>query len=60
MSSTDLALLVFRGVIGAVFLAHGSNHVFGGGRLRDAAQWFAVSVCGPATRMPWSPAVLRS
>ncbi|MDH6522858.1 putative oxidoreductase [Streptomyces sp. SAI-135] len=41
MSSTDLALLALRGVIGGVFLAHGLNHILGGGRLRGTAGWFA-------------------
>lgn len=56
MSSTDLAPLVFRGVIGAVFLAHGLNHVFGGGRLRGTAEWFA----GLGVRPGYAHAVLAS
>ncbi|MGC0211680.1 DoxX family protein [Streptomyces levis] len=56
MSSTDLALLVFRGVIGAVFRAHGLNHVFGGGRLRGTAEWFA----GLGVRPGYAHAVLAS
>ncbi|PSM39042.1 DoxX family protein [Streptomyces dioscori] len=40
MSSTDAALLVLRGAVGAVFLAHGLNHLLGGGRLRGTAGWF--------------------
>jgi putative oxidoreductase len=36
----DLALLVFRCGIGAVMLAHGVNHIWGGGRIGGTARWF--------------------
>ena len=38
--AVDLALLAFRCAIGAVFLAHGINHVFRGGKLAGTARWF--------------------
>jgi uncharacterized membrane protein YphA (DoxX/SURF4 family) len=31
--AASLALLVFRIALGVVFLAHGWNHVFGGGKI---------------------------
>lgn len=43
MDDTDainLALLVFRCGIGAVMLAHGINHIFGGGKIEGTAKWF--------------------
>ena len=43
MSDTDaidLALLIFRCGIGAVMLAHGVNHVVGGGKIGGTAGWF--------------------
>jgi putative oxidoreductase len=36
----DLALLIFRCGIGAVMLAHGVNHVIGGGKIDGTAGWF--------------------
>ena len=36
----NLALLVFRCAVGAVFLAHGINHIFGGGKIAGTARWF--------------------
>ena len=33
--AVDLALLVFRVAIGAVFIAHGVNHIIGGGKMRQ-------------------------
>jgi putative oxidoreductase len=37
---TNLALLVLRGSIGAIILAHGLNKFFGGGRIAGTAKWF--------------------
>jgi putative oxidoreductase len=39
-SSVDLALLIFRCGIGSVMLAHGINHVIGGGKIGGTASWF--------------------
>jgi putative oxidoreductase len=36
----DLALLVFRAVVGFVFLAHGWNHIFRGGKIAGTGRWF--------------------
>ncbi len=36
----DLALLIFRCGIGGVMLAHGINHVIGGGKIAGTAAWF--------------------
>jgi putative oxidoreductase len=36
----DLALTIFRCGIGAVMLAHGINHVIGGGKIDGTARWF--------------------
>jgi putative oxidoreductase len=38
--SGDLALVAFRVTIGIVLLAHGYNHVLGGGRIAGTAKWF--------------------
>jgi len=39
-SAIDLALLLFRSAVGAVMLAHGINHIIGGGRIPGVAGWF--------------------
>lgn len=36
----DLALTIFRCGIGAVMLAHGINHIYGGGKITGTAGWF--------------------
>jgi putative oxidoreductase len=37
----DIAALLLRLVVGGTLIAHGWNHVFGGGRLPGTARWFA-------------------
>lgn len=39
-TAIDLALLVFRSAVGAVMLAHGINHIVGGGRIPGVSAWF--------------------
>jgi putative oxidoreductase len=36
----DLVLLVFRCTVGFVFLAHGYNHIFRGGKIAGTGRWF--------------------
>lgn len=36
----DFTLLVFRCGIGAIMLAHGINHIIGGGKIAGTAGWF--------------------
>lgn len=36
----DLALLLLRLGVGAVMLAHGIRHIFGGGKIAGTARWF--------------------
>lgn len=39
-SAVDVALLVFRVGLGGVMIAHGWNHIWGGGRIDGTAGWF--------------------
>ena len=41
MEGEDLAALLLRAIAGVVLVAHGWNHVFGGGKLAGTARWFA-------------------
>lgn len=41
MDGTDIAALLLRLVVGGTLIAHGWNHMFGGGRLPGTAGWFA-------------------
>ncbi len=49
----DLALLVFRCAVGAVMLAHGINHVFGGGKIAGTAKWFESMGMRPPLVHAW-------
>jgi putative oxidoreductase len=40
LDAVDLALLILRVALGTVFIAHGYNHVFGGGKIAGTARWF--------------------
>ncbi len=53
----DLALLVFRCGIGAVMLAHGINHVWGGGKIEGTARWFGSMGMKPARFHAWLASV---
>jgi len=44
----DLALLILRVVLGAIFVLHGWNHGFGAGGLDGTARWFAGLGLRPA------------
>lgn len=51
--SLDLALLVLRTVIGIVMLAHGVNHIIGGGKIEGTARWFASLGMKPGIVHAW-------
>ncbi len=40
MTNVDLASLILRLAVGGTIMAHGWNHIFGGGRLPGTARWF--------------------
>jgi putative oxidoreductase len=51
--AVDLALLALRCVVGAVMLAHGINHVIGGGRIAGTARWFHSLGMRPGLLHAW-------
>jgi len=54
MGPTDGALLLVRVAVGVIFIVHGLNHAFGGGKLAGTARWFA----GLGMRLPKMQAVM--
>lgn len=55
VDAVNLALLVFRCGIGAVMLAHGTNHIWSGGKLviDGTAGWFESMGMRPALAQAW-------
>lgn len=53
----DLALLVLRCGVGAVMLAHGINHIFGGGKIAGTAGWFGSMGMRPPKLQAWLASV---
>ena len=49
----DLALLLFRCGLGAVMLAHGWNHIYGGGKIEGTAKWFGSMGMRPPLVQAW-------
>jgi putative oxidoreductase len=41
MAEIDIASVILRAAVGITMLAHGWNHVYGGGKLPGTARWFA-------------------
>jgi putative oxidoreductase len=52
--AADFSLLVFRLALATVFLAHGYNHIFGGGKIAGTARWFSSLGMRPGIVHAWS------
>jgi putative oxidoreductase len=53
VDAINLALLVLRCGLGAVMLAHGINHIFGGGKIAGTARWFESLGMKPGKLHAW-------
>jgi putative oxidoreductase len=51
--AANLALLALRVVVGVVVLAHGINHIVGGGRIAGTGRWFASLGMRPGIVHAW-------
>lgn len=52
-NAIDLALLLIRACMGGIMLAHGINHVFGGGKIEGTASWFGSMGMRPPLVHAW-------
>jgi putative oxidoreductase len=57
--AVNLALLLFRVTIGVVFLAHGVNHIVGGGRIAGTARWFESLGMRPGRLHAWTASIVE-
>lgn len=55
--STSLGLLVLRCIVGFVMVAHGYNHIFGGGKIKGTAGWFESLGMKPGIVHAWAASV---
>ncbi|MGQ0434385.1 MAG: DoxX family protein [Microthrixaceae bacterium] len=59
LDAINLVLLVFRCALGAVMLAHGINHIFGGGKIAGTARWFASLGMKPGILHAWLASLME-
>ncbi len=52
--SADFALLILRLGLAGVFLAHGINHIYGGGKIPGTARWFESLGMKPGILHAWT------
>lgn len=53
VTALNFALLLLRWVIGGVMVAHGYNHIFGGGKIKGTAGWFESLGMKPGMLHAW-------
>jgi putative oxidoreductase len=53
-SAINLGLLLLRLAVGVVFIAHGWNHIFGGGKIAGTARWFHGLGMRPGILHAWT------
>jgi putative oxidoreductase len=53
IDAINYALLVLRVATGAVMLAHGINHIFGGGKIAGTGRWFESLGLKPGRLHAW-------
>jgi putative oxidoreductase len=51
--AVNLVLLVMRFAIGLMIMAHGYNHIWGGGKIQGTARWFASMGMKPGIVHAW-------
>jgi len=53
-AAANLALLILRVDLGVVFIAHGYNHIFRGGKIAGTARWFDSLGMRPGLLHAWT------
>ena len=59
LNAINLALLAFRIGVGIVFLAHGINHIFRGGKIKGTAGWFESLGMKPGILHAWMASIVE-
>jgi putative oxidoreductase len=58
-SSVNMALLILRVTVGVVFLAHGINHIYGGGKIEGTGRWFESLGMKPGILHAWMASLVE-
>jgi putative oxidoreductase len=58
-SSVSVGLLILRVVVGIVFIAHGWNHIFGGGKIAGTGRWFDSLGMRPGILHAWMASLVE-
>jgi putative oxidoreductase len=53
VTSVDVSLFVLRVALGVVFVAHGYNHIWGGGKIAGTGRWFESLGMRPGIVHAW-------
>jgi len=54
VGSENFGLLILRLMVAVVFLAHGINHIYGGGKIAGTARWFESLGMRPGILHAWT------
>ena len=55
--AVDFIIVLLRLLLGVVFVAHGWNHIFGGGKIAGTARWFESLGMRPGAVHAWAASV---
>src|SRR3954469_15542467 len=55
----SLGLLLLRFAVGVVFIAHGYNHIFGGGKIEGTGRWFNSLGMRPGILHAWMASLVE-
>jgi putative oxidoreductase len=58
-SPVDLGLFMLRVIVGIVFIAHGYNHIFGGGKIAGTGRWFESLGMKPGWLHAWTASLVE-
>ena len=56
-SPVNLGLFMLRVIVGIVFIAHGYNHIFGGGKIAGTGRWFESLGMKPGWLHAWTASI---
>jgi putative oxidoreductase len=58
-STVSVGLMILRAVVGVVFVVHGWNHIFGGGKIAGTGRWFSSLGMRPGILHAWVASVVE-